>query len=101
MLPERLSNGLCSLRPNEDKCCYSCIFEMDNHAVVKKYRIVHTLINSDRRFAYEEVQDIIDGAEGDFKEEILHAMRCQTVAPETFRSRRHQLRSLGNEIQHR
>ncbi|OPZ99062.1 MAG: Ribonuclease R [Bacteroidetes bacterium ADurb.Bin416] len=71
MLPERLSNGLCSLRPNEDKCCYSCIFEMDNHAVVKKYRIVHTLINSDRRFAYEEVQDIIDGAEGDFKEEIL------------------------------
>ena len=71
MLPERLSNGLCSLRPNEDKCCYSCIFEMDSHAVVKKYRIVHTVINSNRRFAYEEVQAIIEGAEGDFKEEIL------------------------------
>lgn len=71
MLPERLSNGLCSLRPNEDKCCYACVFEMDNHAVVKKYRIVHTLINSNRRFAYEEVQAIIEGAEGDFKTEIL------------------------------
>lgn len=71
MLPERLSNGLCSLRPNEDKCCYACIFEMDSHAVVKNYRIVHTLINSDRRFAYEEVQAIIEGADGDFKEEII------------------------------
>ncbi len=71
MLPERLSNNLCSLRPNEDKCCYSCIFEMDAHATVKKYRIGHTLICSNRRFAYEEVQDIIEGAEGDFKEEIL------------------------------
>lgn len=70
MLPERLSNGLCSLRPNEEKCCYSCIFEMDGHANVKKYRIVHTLIRSDRRFAYEEVQAIIEGADGDFKEEI-------------------------------
>lgn len=71
MLPERLSNGLCSLRPNEDKCCYSCIFELDGSASVKKYRIVHTVIRSDRRFAYEEVQDIIEGAEGDFKQEIL------------------------------
>lgn len=71
MLPERLSNGLCSLRPNEEKACFSCIFEMDNNAVVKRYRIVHTVIKSKRRFAYEEVQAIIDGAEGDFKEEIL------------------------------
>lgn len=71
MLPERLSNGLCSLRPNEDKCCYSCIFEIDANAVVKKYRIGHTLIRSNRRFAYEEVQEIIEGADGDFKQEIL------------------------------
>ncbi|MDU1889839.1 MAG: ribonuclease R [Dysgonomonas sp.] len=71
MLPERLSNGLCSLRPNEEKLCYAAIFEMDDEANIKKYRIVRTVINSDRRFTYEEAQDIIEGAEGDFKEEIL------------------------------
>lgn len=71
MLPERLSNGLCSLRPNEDKCCYSCIFEIDEHANVKKYRIGHTVICSDRRFTYEEVQSIIEGADGDYRDEIL------------------------------
>lgn len=71
MLPERLSNELCSLRPNEEKYCYSCLFEMDGSANVKKYRIVHTVICSDRRFSYEEVQDIIEGAEGDYKQEIL------------------------------
>ncbi|MDP4278103.1 MAG: ribonuclease R, partial [Bacteroidota bacterium] len=70
MLPESLSNGLCSLRPNEEKCCYSCIFEMDERANVKKYHIAHTLIKSDRRFTYEEVQSIIEGAEGDFAEDI-------------------------------
>ena len=71
MLPERLSNGLCSLRPDEDKCCFSCIFEMDDNSNVKKYRIVRTLIRSDRRFTYEEVQSIIEGSEGDFSNEIL------------------------------
>ena len=71
MLPERLSNGLCSLRPNEDKCCYSCIFEIDENANVKKYRIGHTVICSDRRFTYEEVQSIIEGADGDYRDEIL------------------------------
>ncbi len=71
MLPERLSNGLCSLRPNEDKCCYSCIFEIDEHANVKKYRIGHTVICSDRRFTYEEVQTIIEGADGDYRDEIM------------------------------
>jgi ribonuclease R len=71
MLPERLSNGLCSLRPNEEKLCFSAIFEMDDHAEVKNYRIGRTIINSDRRFTYEEAQDIIETGEGDFKKEIL------------------------------
>lgn len=71
MLPERLSNGLCSLRPNEDKLCYSAIFEMNEEAVVKKSRIARTVINSDRRFTYEEAQQIIETGEGDYKEQIL------------------------------
>lgn len=71
MLPERLSNGLCSLRPNEDKLCYSAIFELDDDANIKKYRIGRTVIHSDRRFTYEEAQEMIEGGDGDFKEEIL------------------------------
>jgi ribonuclease R len=71
MLPERLSNGLCSLRPNEDKLCYAAVFEMDDDANIKKHRIVRTVINSDRRFTYEEAQAIIETGEGDFKEEVL------------------------------
>lgn len=71
MLPERLSNNLCSLRPHEDKLCYSVIFVLDDEANIKKHRIARTVIHSDRRFTYEEAQDIIEGAEGDFKEEIL------------------------------
>jgi len=71
MLPERLSNGLCSLRPNEDKLCYSAVFEITDDAVIKKYRIGRTIINSDRRFTYEEAQEIIETGEGDFKEEVL------------------------------
>ncbi|WP_165044069.1 ribonuclease R [Dysgonomonas sp. ZJ709] len=71
MLPEHLSNGLCSLRPNEEKLCYAAIFEMDENADIKNHRITRTVINSDRRFTYEEAQDIIEGGEGDFKEEIL------------------------------
>ncbi|MDR3217911.1 MAG: ribonuclease R [Dysgonamonadaceae bacterium] len=60
MLPESLSNGLCSLRPNEDKLCYSVIFELTDSAEVKKHRIVKTIINSNRRFSYEEAQEIIE-----------------------------------------
>ncbi len=71
MLPERMSNGLCSLRPNEEKLCYSVIFEMDDEANVLHYNIVHTVINSDRRFTYEEAQEIIETGNGDFSEEIL------------------------------
>lgn len=71
MLPERLSNKLCSLRPNEEKLCFSVMFEMDEEANVQKYDIVHTVINSDRRFTYEEAQNVIETKEGDMKEEIL------------------------------
>lgn len=71
MLPERLSNGICSLRPNEEKLCFSAIFEMDENANVKKSRITRTVINSDRRFTYEEAQEVIETGEGDHKEELL------------------------------
>ena len=71
MLPEHLSNGICSLRPNEEKLTYSVIFEMDDKANVLNSRIVRTVIKSDRRFTYEEAQEIIETGEGDFKEEIL------------------------------
>ncbi|MGL5015405.1 MAG: ribonuclease R [Bacteroidales bacterium] len=71
MLPERLSNGVCSLRPNEEKLCFSCVFELTPNAELKDYRICRTVIYSDRRFTYEEAQDIIEGAEGDYKQEIL------------------------------
>ncbi len=59
MLPERLCNFICSLRPDEDKLAYSVIFHIDEHATVHNYRIVHTVIRSNRRFAYEEVQQIL------------------------------------------
>jgi ribonuclease R len=71
MLPERLSNGLCSLRPNEDKLCFSVIFQIDEFATVKNYNICRTVIRSDRRFTYEEAQQIIETEEGDYKDEIL------------------------------
>jgi ribonuclease R len=71
MLPERLSNGLCSLRPNEEKLCFSAIFELTEEAEVKNYRIGRTIINSDRRFTYEEAQEIIETGEGDYKKEVL------------------------------
>ena len=71
MLPERLCNLLCSLRPNEEKLAYSAIFEMNDKAEVKNSRIVKTVIKSDRRFTYEEAQAIIETGEGEFKDEIL------------------------------
>ncbi len=71
MLPEKLSNGLCSLRPNEDKLCFSAIFELDSEAKVIKDWFGKTVINSNRRFNYEEVQAMIEGASGDLKEELM------------------------------
>ena len=60
MLPERLCNFICSLRPDEEKLCYSVIFELDDEANVKKWHLAHTVIRSDRRYAYEEVQQILE-----------------------------------------
>lgn len=71
MLPERLSNGICSLRPDEEKLTFSCIFEMNDKAQVLDSRIVRTVIKSNRRFTYEEAQEIIETGKGDFSEEIL------------------------------
>lgn len=60
MLPERLCNFICSLRPDEEKLAYSAVFNMDDNAEVKSWRLVHTVIRSDRRFCYEEVQKILE-----------------------------------------
>ena len=71
MLPERLSNGVCSLRPNEDKLCFSAIFELNDNADVVKQWFGKTVIHSNRRFTYEEAQKIIEIKEGDFSSEML------------------------------
>lgn len=71
MLPERLSNNLCSLRPNEDKLCFSAVFEMDEKANVIDQWFGRTVIHSDRRFSYEEAQEIIEGKEDELSEAIL------------------------------
>ena len=60
MLPERLCNFICSLRPDEEKLCYSVIFVLDDEANIKKFHIAHTVIRSDRRYAYEEVQQLLE-----------------------------------------
>ncbi len=60
MLPERLCNFICSLRPDEEKLCYSVIFVMDDEANVKSWHLAHTVIRSDRRYAYEEVQQLLE-----------------------------------------
>ena len=60
MLPERLCNFICSLRPNEEKLTYSVVFKLDDKAVVKDWHLAHTVIKSDRRFTYEEVQTVLE-----------------------------------------
>ena len=70
MLPEHLCNGICSLRPNEEKLTFSCIFELDDEAEIKAARIARTVIESDRRFTYEEAQERIETGEGDLQKEI-------------------------------
>lgn len=71
MLPEILSNGVCSLRPNEDKYTFSAVFELDEKAQIKKQWFGRTVTHSDRRFTYEEAQERIETGKGDFAEEIL------------------------------
>ena len=70
MLPERLCNFICSLRPGEDKLCYSVLFTIDEEANIKSWHLAHTIIRSDRRYDYGEVDAIIDGKEGDYANEL-------------------------------
>jgi ribonuclease R len=71
MLPEHLCNGICSLRPDEEKLAFSCIFELNDEAEILSQRIGRTVIKSDRRFTYEEAQERIETGQGDYAEEIL------------------------------
>ena len=71
MLPEHLSNFICSLRPDEEKLTYSCIFIINDLAEVIDYKIARTVIKSDRRFTYEEAQEIIETGKGDFATEVV------------------------------
>ncbi len=79
MLPEVLSNNVCSLRPNEEKLCFSSVFEMTDDAEVVAEWFGRTIINSDRRFTYEEAQQVIETEEGDFKEEVLTLDRLAKI----------------------
>jgi ribonuclease R len=71
MLPERLSNNICSLNPSEDKLTYSAVFELNDKSEVLNEWFGRTIINSDRRFSYNEAQGVIDTADGDMKDQIL------------------------------
>ena len=90
MLPESLCNNLCSLRPLEDKLCFSVIFEMNHNAEIKDYRIVRTVIHSNRRFTYEEVQEVIENGnvtvsgsdETEFSDAILTLDRLAKILRE-------------------
>lgn len=79
MLPEHLSNGICSLRPDEDKLTYSVIFQLNDEAEVKHYEIAKTVTRSNRRFTYEEAQQVIETGKGDFNHEILTLDRLAKI----------------------
>lgn len=79
MLPEKLSNDLCSLRPNEDKLCFSAVFKINAEAEVVEEWFGRTIINSDRRFSYEEAQEIIETGSGDYSVEVLELDRLAKV----------------------
>ncbi|WP_205195539.1 ribonuclease R [Chitinophaga sp. Cy-1792] len=85
MLPEKISNELCSLRPHEEKCTFSAIFQMNEKGEVKQHWIGRTVIYSDHRFTYEDVQEIIESGEGQYKNEILLLNKmAQTLRAERF-----------------
>jgi ribonuclease R len=71
MLPEILSNNLCSLRPNEEKLCFSAVFEISSEGEIKNEWFGKTVILSDRRFTYEEAQERLETKEGDYSAELL------------------------------
>ncbi len=86
MLPERLSNELCSLRPNEEKLCFSAVFKMNEKLELLDEWFGRTVIYSDRRFTYAEAQDIIEGNDGDYKDEVLTLNRlAQAMREERFK----------------
>ena len=93
MLPERLSNYLCSLRPNEEKLCFSAVFQMTDEAVVKEQWFGRTVINSDRRFSYEEAQTILETGAGDYAEELK---TMDTIAKK-LREKRFKMGAIGFE----
>jgi ribonuclease R len=72
MLPEKLSNGLCSLRPNEDKCTFSAVFVFDKNDKIVERWFGKTLIHSNRRYTYEEAQEVLETGEGDYASELKH-----------------------------
>ncbi|MFN7707158.1 MAG: ribonuclease R [Sphingobacteriia bacterium] len=93
MLPEKLSNNLCSLVPHQDRLCFSAIFVLNDKAQVQERWFGRTVIHSDRRFAYEEAQEIMDRGEGELVEPLL---KCNALAHE-LRARRFQEGSIGFE----
>ncbi len=93
MLPERLSNGVCSLRPNEDKLCFSVVVTMDENANILDRWYGRTVINSNKRFAYEDAQKLIEGEEGELKEEVLTLHKLATI----LRTNRFKHGSIGFE----
>jgi ribonuclease R len=93
MLPEKLSNNICSLVPNEDRFTFSVIFELNEKGVVLNHQIAKTIINSKRRFTYDEAQKIIESGQGDYSKEItllndlaklLRSMRMKSGSFEFF-----------------
>lgn len=82
MLPEVLSNGVCSLNPHEDKLCFSAVFEMDNDCKIYKEWFGRTVIHSDQRFAYEEAQHIIETGKGEIPEDISLSRKQTSIKPE-------------------
>lgn len=79
MLPEKLSNGVCSLRPNEEKLTFSAVFEMDMKAKVYNSWFGRTVTISDKRFTYNDAQNIIEGGDGDLKEEVLTVFEMSKI----------------------
>jgi ribonuclease R len=87
MLPERLSNEICSLRPNEDRLCFSAVFELDDSAQIIKEWFGKTVISSDHRFTYEDAQDVIEKGEGKFSGELAELNEiAKILREERFRN---------------
>ncbi|MCQ2205812.1 MAG: ribonuclease R [Bacteroidaceae bacterium] len=99
MLPERLCNGVCSLRPDEDKLCFSAIFLLDGEARVRSGRLAHTVIRSDRRFTYEEVQPVLrpDSGTAEVEERFAGPLRTLWGLASQLRDRRFKSGSIGFE----